>query len=222
MSVRNMHLRKLLQIFFAPNNKRKSLLREDIRQEIGKGRGQNSSGGDFHVPFWTDAKNHAAGTADLREQTAVRVESNKQRKRLYPLLTKGFLTWWEEKRRWRNEPFKVMDQSVKARMPLSEIDAIVKVENILSLEMGEQSHRLIYPYFAEEPSLSPDAARLGLWLLAEALSDYPAEDFRILDVLRGTSFGIFDYPFAGNERDFFLRNYEVALQEWDKLRSEYD
>jgi hypothetical protein len=45
MSLEKIHLRKLLQIFYAPNNKRVDILRRDIRSEIKKkGREQGPEG----------------------------------------------------------------------------------------------------------------------------------------------------------------------------------
>ncbi|MBX3505937.1 MAG: hypothetical protein KF895_10700 [Parvibaculum sp.] len=222
MSLEQIHLRKLLQIFYAPNNKRISILRADIRQEISKGAGLNGDGGDFHTAFWSGAKRHALGTADLRALTEVYIERSRQRRRLYPLLRDGFLLWWDEKRRWRNEPFEAILPSPHGRFIFEELAATVKVENLLSLEGGDHSNRLIYPYFAEEPLLSAEAARLGLWLMSVALPHRNAEEMRILDVIRGTSFGIADVPFLGNEESIFLQKYEATLAEWRRLREEYD
>jgi hypothetical protein len=115
MSIEKIHLRKLLQLFYLPANKRKSLLRADIRNDLNKALGESTDGGDFHGPFWADAKSHVAGQEDLRTAVKNRIASNKSRTRLYPLLAGGFLNWWDEKRRWRNEPFEFMSESVKAQ-----------------------------------------------------------------------------------------------------------
>ncbi|MBO6678899.1 hypothetical protein [Parvibaculum sp.] len=222
MSLEKIHLRKLLQIFYAPNNKRISILRADIRQEISKGTGLSGDGGDFHTAFWSGAKRHALGAADLRALTEVYIERSPQRKRLYPLLRDGFLLWWDEKRRWRNEPFEAILPSPHGRLTFEEPAATVKVENLLSLEGGDHSNRLIYPYFSEEPRLSAEAARLGLWLMSEALPHRAIEEMRVLDVIRGASFGIADVPFQGDEQNLFLRRYGQILNEWHALWKEYD
>ncbi|MBC7101608.1 MAG: hypothetical protein H5U13_00045 [Parvibaculum sp.] len=219
MSLEKIHLRKLLQIFYAPNNKRISLLRADIRQEIAKNEGLSGDGGDFHTAFWSGAKQHALGTEDLRALTEVYIVRSAQRKRLCPLLRDGFLLWWDEKRRWRNEPFEALLPSPHGRVSFEELASTVKVENLLSLEGDDHSSRLIYPYFAEEPRLSAEAARLGLWLMGEAFPRL--EEMRILDVIRGTSFGTLDVPLQGNEEEVFQREYEAVLAEWRKLRNEY-
>jgi len=222
MSLKKIHLRKLLQFFYLPDPARKALLRADIRDEIKKEAGRKaSSGGDFHTPFWTDAKNHVAGILDLQVQTNSRVAGNKARARLYPQLNDGFLKWWNEKRRWRNEEFEFIPNSVIAKLPIAEVGGVIKIENLLALRIGDQSNRIIYPYFAEVPILTEEGARIGLWIMGEALPSYSRDDLRILDVLRGTSVAVRDVPFLGNERDLLLRNYRRLNDEWEKLREEY-
>jgi hypothetical protein len=222
MSLQKIHLRKLLQIFYASNAKRTSLLRDDIRSEIRKTAGLDAGGGDFHVPFWSDAKNHASGQADLILLTKTRIAANEGRSRLYPLLQDAFLTWWNEKRRWRNEDFVVMPEPVKARLQIAELDSVVKVENLLAVRIGERTDRLVYPYFCEAPPLSEEAARLGLWALHEALKAYSIDDFRILDILRSRSFSTSDVPMQGNERALFAAKYKAALADWERLKKEYE
>jgi len=220
MSLEKIHLRKLLKIFYLPARERVAVLREDIRNEIQKERGEDTDGGDFYSPFWADAKNHVAGKVDLQAQVKSRIGSNKRRERLYPQLADGFLSWWNEKRRWRNEPFEFLPENVKVQFPIPKLRGVVKIENLLALKVGDQSNRIIYPYFSEKPKLPDEGGRIGLWLLGEALPNYRREDLRILDILRGTSFAAIDYPLQGNERDLFLSKYEGALKEWKKLRKE--
>lgn len=221
MSLKKIHLRKLLQIMYASDSKRIALLREDIRNDIYKEAGAESEGGDFFRPFWSDAKRHVAGDLDLKVQTDFRIEKNGRRKRLYPLLRDGFLTWWNEKRRWINEPFKFLTEQAKAQFPVPAVDGLVKIENILAVRVGDESNRLIYPYFSEEPFLQAEAARLGLWVLSSALTRYSAQDIRILDVLRGASFSLGDLPIKGNEEAIFTKKYEALVTEWEKLKDEY-
>lgn len=222
MSIENIHLRKLLRLIYSPNNKRTSMLRADIRGELQKAVGKTSKGGDFHGPFWTDAKNHVAGIEDLHSKIKERVESNKGRKRLYDLLGDGFLEWWDEKRRWRNVPFEVLPESVKAQLLIPELGGTIKIENLLALKIGDQSHRIIYPYFSEEPPLPEEGQRIGLSVLNRGLSDYPIDDLRILDVLRGSSYGILDHALQGNENELLLSRYGDVLKEWKKLKKEYE
>lgn len=223
MSLKKVHLRKLLQLFYLPDRRLVSELRKDIRQSIKKDLGQKGSGGDFYVPFWADAKDHAAGLQDLSSQTIIRVEDLPGRRRLYPMLEKAFLEWWDNKRRWRNEPFKVINvDRIKGSYKFSEIDATVKVENLFCVQVGDSYNRLVYPYFSEIPSLPDEGFRIGLWLLAEALSGYDASDNRVLDVLRSRSSGLVDFPLQGNERDIFLENYRRVTKQWEELRKEYE
>ncbi|RYF91854.1 MAG: hypothetical protein EON95_14200 [Caulobacteraceae bacterium] len=222
MSLERIHLRKLLQMLHARRAKQISLLREDIRATIKKEAGyETSGGGDFFVSFWADAKNHVQGTSDLEAQTDIRIASLKGRRRLYEMLRDGFLKWWNEKRRWRNELFTYIPQSIKARFALNGTQTQIKVENLLSVQIGSDTRRLVYPYFCEEPELTPEAARLGLWAMSQALPNYPVEDMRILDVLRATSFGTLDVPLQGNEEELLSARTQQLQSEWDRLRNEY-
>ncbi len=220
MSIEKIHLRKLLRLFYAKPNLQRRILLDDIRTAERRKLEEEDKGGDFHAPFWADVKDHVAGAVDLREQTKERVESNRTRKRLYPLLTKGFLSVWEEKIRWRNEKFEFYPKTAKGQLPLNELNAIVKVENVLAVKIWDGTNRAIYPYFAEDPLLASEGARLGFWALQEALTGFNADELRILDVLRGAYFRSSDTPLLGNERSIFIEKYGAILSEWKKLRDE--
>lgn len=220
MSIEVIGLRKFLQMIMADPKHLTRLLRENIRGEIRKEVAETSPGGDFHSAFWADAKSHAVGVLDLRRATDGRVDAHLGRARLYPLLTQGFLLWWEERRRRRNEPFVVERSSVKGRLPVGEL-GIIKVENNLAFSIGEDGYRVVYPYFSESPALTPDAARLGLWVMENALPDYDPADLRILDVLRGLSFSAQEVAFTGGEEGEIRAHYRRLLERCRELRAEY-
>lgn len=220
MALNRIHLRKLLKILFSEPNVRRSELRSDIREEIAREAGQEGGGGDFYAPFWADAKNHVFGTADLHNMVDGRVEANCRRANLYPQLRTGFLIWWNERRRWTNEPFRPGRQ-LKAHFPFANLDAVVKVDNILSVRDGAGEEHVVYPYFSPQPELSENAARLGLWLLSSALPTVPLEEIRILDVIRGRTFSVDRSPLRGDEQEEFITRYSAALNERDVLRREY-
>src|SRR5688500_2922461 len=125
MSVTSIHLRKLLCLMYAPANLRTAILRDDIRMELKKEGGFIGEGGDFHCPFWADAKSHVLGEADLNDLVASRVFRNKGRKRLYEALATGFLDWWNDKRRWRNEPLFLLPTPAKARLAIPEVAGVI-------------------------------------------------------------------------------------------------
>jgi hypothetical protein len=160
-----------------------------------------------------------AGRGDLRASVAARTAANVRRERLYPLLADGFLRWWEDRRRW-NEPFEFYEQSVKARYSIPGTEAEVKVENLLALRVGTAS-RLYYPYFCEEPELSEEAARLGLWVMGQALPEHDPDDLRVLDILRGRSFAPGDVPARGTEEADFRTRYQLLVDLWWRLRPGY-
>ncbi len=136
MSIDRIHLWKLLRLFYAKPNLQRRLLLGDIRREA-KADKDDDSGGDFHVPFWADAKDHVAGTLDLFEKAQLRAAKNPSRKRLYPLLARGFLNVWNEKIRWRNEAFEFHPKSIKGSLPFSELGATVKVESVLAVRIWD-------------------------------------------------------------------------------------
>lgn len=210
-------------MMYAPENVRTRILRQDIRSDIKKLIGDDDDGGgDFHVPFWSDAKRHVLGEKDLLTSVTERVAVNKGRKRLYEELAKGFLIWWNDRRRWRNEPLTLLSTPAKAKLQIPSLSSVVKVENILGLDSGPNFERLIYPYFAEVPPLSEEAARLGLWAVKAALpAVFKLEDMRVFDVLRSASFGTLDHQLKGDEESMFLQRYEFVLSRWHELKKEY-
>lgn len=201
------------------------LLRADIRNDLRRGHRAEGEGGDggrdFYVPFWSDAKQHVRGFSDLRTETAGRVEASAQRRRLYPMLSEGFLRWWEERRRRRNEPFTLLERPVRGRAVIEGL-GVIKVENNLSFQIGDDGLRIVYPYFCDEPELTVDAARMGLWLMSQALPDFRVEDMRILDVVRGISFSIEEAPLTGAEEAELRAHYRLLLTRWNELRATYD
>lgn len=221
MSLQNIHLRKILKIMYLEGGARITALRTDIREEIAREEDRASEGGgDFYGPFWRDAKDHVFGTEDLHEQTRIRIESNPGRANLYGLLRDGFLLWWDERRRWTNEPFRSAG-AMKTVCRAAGVDADIKVANILSVRDGRDEDHFVYPYWFPDPALSEEAARLGLWLLCEAFPNVDRAEFRLLDVIRGRTFSLDRNPLQGNEPAIFQRRHAAALAQWQELRREY-
>lgn len=220
MSFENIHLRKLLKAFYLEQRQQVSELRSDIRQEIARDEGVAGGGGDFHGPFWRDARDHVFHEVDLHEAVEARIESNPGRDRLYPILRDGFLRWWDEGRRWTNEPFQPIE-SPHARFTLEGLGT-VKVENILGVRDAGGADHFVYPYFSERPDLPDEGGRLGLWLMSQALPQLRADDLRILDVIRGRTFALDRSPLQGNEGDVFRRRYGALLSRWHALWEEYE
>lgn len=221
LPLQNTHLRKLLKIGFSAPNRRRSALRTDIREERARQSRTDDGGGDFYGPFWADAKAHAYGTRDLRLAVQERIAVNEKRRALYEQLRNGFLAWWEERRRLTNAPVQAGEVQ-KASFDVQGLAATVKVENVLSLTDGSGTCRYVYPYFAPDPALTDDAARIGLWLLDQALPNAPLEEIRILDVIRGRTFSAGRTPLQGDEEAAFRHMYEALIQERDGLSREYD
>ena len=220
MALEQIRLRKLLKLLFLESRRRRSEIRTDIRKDMAREAGENSSGGDFYAPFWADAKSHVFGLVDLHEMVRQRIEANPRRANLYPQLRSGFLKWWNERRRWTNEPFHP-GPPLKSRYDLPVLHATVKVDSILSVRDGIDAEHAVYPYFFPEPVLSEQAARLGLWLLTSALPVMPAQEIRILDVIRGQTFSVDRTPLQGTEEEDLLRRYTELLRQRDALREEY-
>ncbi len=222
MSFRLIGLGKVLRAMYAGKSQRRAMLRADIRREQAKAKpslGPKKKGGDFYVSFWADARGHVAGDVDLRLVTEERVKANTvSRKRLYPKLKDGFLLWWEENRRLRNVKFATITDNLKSRYDTEA--GIIKVESLLAFTVGDDGHRIVYPYLFEEPELSEEAARLALWVMHQCVAKYELEDFRVLDVIRGRSYSVIETPLRGDEERLFRENYLLLLEEWDTLSNE--
>lgn len=221
MALDVIHLRKLLKLLFLPQNILDGQIRSDIRQEIARELGTNpSGGGDFHTPFWSDARDHAFHIADLHTSTEERITANQNRLRLYPLLRDGFLLWWNERRRWTNEPF-IQIVAPSARYSLPGI-GVIKLENMLAVRDAAGVDHFVYPYFAERPVLSEDAARLGLWVLSQGFPQIDSNELRILDVLRGRAFSLDRSALVGNEEETLNYQYQRLMIRHGELRKFYE
>ncbi len=80
----------------------------------------------------------------------------------------------------------------------------------------------IYPYFSPDPTLSDEAARVGLWAIGKGLPNLSIDDVRILDVIRGQTYSVDRNELRGNEEEILFRRYQAALVEREQLRREYD
>jgi hypothetical protein len=218
MPINKINLRKLLQLSFAEPRLRRRLLLDDIRKERARVAGSNDGGGDFYTPFWADVKAHASGQKDIAEQTEIRIQKNKSRARLYPMLRDSFLDMWNEKMRWRNEPFEFVPKSVHAQLQIDSLDAAVKIENTAAIKAWDGTHRVMYPYFSEEPALRAEAARLGFWALSSALPDFRLEEFRIIDLQHHQYFRPTEVGMTGDEEAQFISRFRAVLTEWRNLR----
>ncbi|MEQ1882502.1 MAG: hypothetical protein ABL878_16210 [Burkholderiales bacterium] len=221
MSIALLHLNKLLKLAALAENKLISAIRDDLRSERRKVLGLSSGGGDFHTAFWSDAKGHVIGVVDLPSQTAMRIEGNPTRKRLYPELANGFLNWLDLLRRSTNRGIGWSPESVHNRYEVPGLGVTVKVDNLLGLRIGDDQHKLVYPYFSEEPVLEDRWARMGLWLMREALPNHDIAQMEILDVLRSRSFSGDRLFLTGGEEALLARRYGEIATIWENLRVEY-
>lgn len=217
MSLQKIHLRKALQMLYADARFQRTLLRRDISEDRRRDDGGNEGGGDFYSGFWADVKAHMAGRARISELVGARVAANKGRARLYPALATAFERMWNEKMRWRNEPFQFAPQSLKARLNIPELQVTLKIENTISVLAYDGSQRTIYPYFSEKPPLPDEGARIALALLATAFPTQNPADFRLVDVLRQGYFRPEDLGMKGSEREVFIRKYRALLAVWRTL-----
>lgn len=221
MSVLDIPLRKALQLFYANERLRRSVLKKDIRLDRKKDAGgTRSQGGDFYLPFWSDVKRHIAGDGDLGQMTLDRVSSNKNFKRLYPLLKDGVLDLLNAKLRWSNEPVEIIPQSVHGNLKIEPLGGIVRIRDALHARVREKYTRVVYPYFSEEPALSDEAGRLGLWAMQQALPNLDPRDMRLIDPLRRVFFSPETTPLRGDEEAVFVDRYRLLAIEWERLRCE--
>lgn len=221
MALSEVHLRKLLSLLFLPDNLQTSALRDDIRETIRKEAGVKSDGGgDFHSPFWKDARDHAFNRKDLADLVSSRIERNHRRARLYPELRKGFESWWNDKRRWTNEPFREIE-SPFGRIEFAGLGTVI-VRGLLAVRDANNVDHFVYPYFSENPKMTEASARLGLWALTKALPRLDQNELRILDVLRGEPFSLDRIALQGNEEQVLRDRYMRLVDRWNHLRKDYD
>ncbi|MGX9176265.1 hypothetical protein [Mesorhizobium sp. BHbdii] len=221
MSVLDIPLRKALQLFYAPNSLRRSILKEDIRlgrkKEAG---GTRSRGGDFYLPLWSDVKKHISGDGDLTQMTDDRIKSNRNFKRLYPLLKDGVLELLSAKLRWSNEPVEIVPLSVHGNLRVEDLGGTIRIRDALHARVRGEYTRVVYPYFSEEPALPDEGGRLGLWVMQQALTESDPADVRIIDPLRRTFFSPQTTSLQGNEESIFLAKYRSLIGEWERLKLE--
>ncbi len=221
MSVLDIPLRKALQLFYAPQSLRRSILREDIRLDRRKeAGGTRSQGGDFYLPFWSDVKTHLSGKGDLAQLTDDRIKSNRNFKRLYPMLKDGVLELLSAKLRWSNQPVEIIPQSVHGMLRVEDLGGIIRIKDALHARVRGEYIRVVYPYFSEEPALPEEGGRLGLWVMQKTLTELDPNDMRVIDVLRRTFYSPQMTPLEGNEEAVFRDNYESLIREWERLKCE--
>jgi hypothetical protein len=221
MSIKVINLNKLLKLCALTEKGLISAVRTDLRAERDKADGVEAGGGDFHGPFWSDAKLYVLGAVNLTAETLRRIDRHGGRQRLYPLLERGFLTWFEDLKRGTNETVAWLPERVHNHHEIPELGLTIKVDNLLGLKIGHDKHRLVYPYFCEKPILSEKWARVGLWLMREALDGFSITSMEILDVLRARSFAGSVVFLKGDEEAAFASRYEEILELWNELRPEY-
>lgn len=195
-----------MQLMFAGPTEQRALLRADVRQDLARAAGVSSGGGDFYGPFWSDVKDHVAGRADLLDSTKQRVLKNSRRERLYPILAKGFLDWWNEHRRWTNEPFEIV-RTPATTLKINDV-LNIRLENFLAVKDSDGVVRYIYPYFYEKPVLRNEAARISLWAIKNAFKGLQYDHFRILDVPRGRIFSPDRCYLEGDEKEVLIRRHK--------------
>ncbi|WP_296022137.1 hypothetical protein [uncultured Agrobacterium sp.] len=221
MSVLDIPLRKVLQLFYASEPLRITLLKEDIRLDRKKEEGGNrSKGGDFYLPFWSDVKKHIAGDADLSQMTSDRIRSNKRYRRLYPLLKDGIVELLNAKLRWSNEPVRIVPERIHGNLQLADLGGTIRIRDALHARVRGEYTRVVYPYFSEDPALSEEGGRLGLWAMQQALADVDPNDARIIDPLRRTFFSPQTTPLSGNEGSVFREKYASVITDWERLKVE--
>lgn len=217
MSIELIHLRKLLKFCCLDDDRARSALRREAYEDRRRVEFPSEGGGDFHAPFWSDAKNHVSHGLDLEEATDIRVERNYRRSRLYPLMKDRFLDWWRDEQRTTNQVLRPIEENVHARHAFDDLGIVVKVDNLLSLKVEANHHRLIYPYFTESPALSATWGRVGLWIMGETLSQWSIHDAVILDLHRTRSFSTATHPMNGDEREILVNRVRVLRDIWDEL-----
>lgn len=221
MTVHHPHLRKALCLTQLNGSALDGELRADIRNALRREVGEAAGGGDFHGPFWSDAKRSAFDELSLPQATESRIERSRQRQRLYPLLQAGFLAWWRPFRAQRNEPLRPFREELRGCFELPNSGIEIKVHSLLSLSAGDSFHRFIYPYFTEDPALGEEWAAYGLAALTNAFPEFDEDCFVLLDVLRGHAWTYSNCTVPDDSLAQFDARYQHVLNRWSELRRDY-
>ena len=220
VSLETIHLRKLLKFFALNDERARSALRREHYEDRRRAEFPNEGGGDFHAPFWSDAKSHVSHGLDLGEATEIRIERNDRRSRLYPIMTDRFLAWWQIEQRGTNEVLRPLDENVHGRLTFADLQMTVKVDNLMSFQVGVDGHRLIYPYFSETPALNEHWGRLALWVMGQVLTSFSVEDGVVLDLHRSASYRTHTHALWGDENARFAASVRRLQRIWDEITAE--
>ncbi len=136
------------------------------------------------------------------------------------MLAERFEEWWQTFEGTMNERLTPLSESVHAWHDFDELGVTIKVDNLLAFQIDRERHRLIYPYFSEEPILSERWGRVALWIMSQALEGYRVEDMVILDVQRGRSFSIREVDLVGDEEQIFITRMAELRVLWDNILDE--
>ena len=201
MTVKLIHLRKFLQFCALDKKSLEQALRREIYGDLKReDKSDDSTPMDFYGCFWADAKHSVLHGLNLDLATTDRIVKNSSRKRLYPILKKGFSDWWLDELRGTNLLVSPEEANVHTRFTIPNTEITMKIENFLALKIGTDQYRLVYPYFSEKPALQDKWIRIGLWLLSQALPQFGSEPMRMLDVQRGIGYSIISNPLTGSEQ----------------------
>lgn len=220
MTIDVIHLRKLLKFLQLNPAQTRSALRREAYEDRRREEFPDEGGGDFHAPFWSDAKAYVTQGSDLNDAVDYRIQRNDRRARLYPMMRDRFLEWWEEFERGTNETLVPQEERVHARHRFEDLGITVKVDNLLALGLGEDRHQLIYPYFSEAPPISPRWARVGLWVMAETLEAYSVDDMLIVDIHRARAFSTRTTPLQGDEGEMLAARMSELRDIWNEILAE--
>lgn len=221
MTIDRITLRKFIQLLGLPQNKKITKFREVARRDARRQAGEPVIGGpDFYTGFWSDAKNHVFGQSDLRDTTPARIAANDGRERLYRMLQDGFLTWWDERRRWQNAPF----QRINPIVGQVEIEngAILRLDNILSVRDTQNVDHHVYPYWCEEPIIDQDLAAISLHVLLRAFPEHDPNEIRILDTIRGQTYSADRVDLDAITWEDIILRHRALRAEYQEIRAQYE
>lgn len=215
MALNNVSLNKLLKLIPRPLKARESIIRGDARDAVLKEKAiGDGDGGDFYGAFWFDAKGFVLRGGDLAKLVKARMQTGKSRRRLYPMLLKGFNQWYANFSGILPSERKEIANAFGKCSRLAP-NGDVRVHSLLAWKDPDGSSHLVYPYFDKDYALGARAARLGRWTMASAIKDHDPVSMAVLDVLRGQAYDNDNCPLLGNEEELLSERYERFLSEWE-------
>lgn len=221
MPMDRLSLMRCIELLQLPLDRRLRKIEQDARKSLVKELfGPEDGGGDFYSEFWADAKQKAANDDfDIHQSTQDRIYKNKSKRRLYPILLRGFLQGWARIREHFGLDAKVeIVNGLTAELPSSAGSDRLIVKNNLSIRTNDKKLIVVYPYFSKNVSLGGRHAAMALAAMKAGFEKQKPQNVAIFDVLRGSVFFETEVKLPEDGASILIERYDAVMREWHTQR----